>query len=247
MNTTYSPVGESRSGMISELFRTSRGRILFKDPDLGTRAVRLLTDDLTGRRYLTFTVRNRRYRAFADSVKLFLEQGVWDPEPIHVDGDPANDRISNLIPSSGDEQRRRASGVYPNPDGGYRARYHIRGEDGRDGRLWNVGTYETEEEARAAYHAVAAFHREQQETANFVIRRRPVRKPLTTSSKHGYPGVSYSPTSGYIVRSRRADTGKDRQYIGAFKTALEAHEAYQTWLMENGTDEVKAVIAGREA
>jgi hypothetical protein len=96
----------------------------------------------------------------AHRVAWFLQTGEQPPEHVdHKDCDPFNNRWSNLRAANGSlnnaNQRRRRNhpkGVRQDPSGRYAAEIYA------NHRTTRLGTFDTEEEAVAAYAAAAARH-----------------------------------------------------------------------------------------
>jgi hypothetical protein len=87
-----------------------------------------------------------RFVLYLHRIIWALVHGVWPNEIDHWDGDPANNRISNLrkVTRGENQQNTTARGTSDN-HGRWRARIRINYE------LINLGMYDTEEEAHRAY------------------------------------------------------------------------------------------------
>ena len=204
-----------------------------------------LFDGPDGRRFVIFRLGNRTYRCHADTVKVFLTHGVWDPFPAHLDANPRNDSLGNIRPSNdeGPGRPKRTSGAYRNPksdseENAWRACISVRRPNG-DQHEVSLGTFPTHEEAHAAYLGAKRFMEASDRTDGFRITRRK-RLDLSTRSGSGFAGVYYHPHSGrYAVNSRVSETGRKSEHIGYADTPHEGARMYRAWLRENGLPEVR--------
>ena len=115
------------------------------------------TDNGAGYYHATF----RGVRYYVHRLVWLISTGSW-PEGLidHIDGDPTNNRIENLRQASHAENTRNSARRRDNTSGfkgvdfyrrtgRYRARIEV------DGRKLDLGTYDTPQEAHAAYCAAA--------------------------------------------------------------------------------------------
>ncbi len=106
--------------------------------------------------YRRITINHTKYRAAR--LAWFYIHGTW-PEPTvdHINGNRDDDRIANLRPATRYEQKQNGHGLQRNNTTGYPGviRRHKRYEAQirYNGKARSLGTFETPEQAHAAYTA----------------------------------------------------------------------------------------------
>lgn len=129
------------------IWTESRGRV-----SKGTEAGSI--QDKGGKKYLSVQIDGRRISAHRVAWAHF--HGAWPLGEIdHIDGDGRNNRIANLrqVTSAENKQNLRSAKSHSTTGllGAYRWRTKFKAQIVIDGKCKHVGTFETKEEAHAAY------------------------------------------------------------------------------------------------
>lgn len=170
------------------------------------------------------------HRKSASGGKLYLHRviaGATDGEVVdHINRDRRDNRRSNLrLVSRSDNNRNRTGWGSSSYRGVHIKRDRWHAEIKANGRSWSLGSFDTAEDAAAAYDNALAFFGMTSVGLNLPERTPTPVEPTTRKiGPHGYPGVRRLPSGRFGARVIR--NGR-RFSIGVFDSAEEASRAAQ--------------------